>query len=86
MLLTVYHIEHFIELETYYDELDAMIAHIRTSRLAPGFREILLPGEPEFRSARKRESEGIEVDDQTWDQIRRQMKHFGLDSANWNGD
>ena len=72
----------FTELETYYDELDAMIAHIRTSRLAPGFQEILLPGEPEFRTARRRETEGIEVDDETWDQICRQMKHFGLDSAN----
>ncbi len=72
----------FTELETYYDELDAMIAHIRTSRLAPGFQEILLPGEPEFRTARRRETKGIEVDDETWDQIYRQMKHFGLDSAN----
>lgn len=80
MLLTVYHIEHFTDLETYYDELDAMIAHIRTSRLAPGFQEILLPGEPEFRSARRREAEGIEVDDETWDQIRRQMEHFGVKS------
>ena len=72
----------FTELETYYDELDAMITHIRTSRLAPGFQEILLPGEPEFRTARRRETKGIEVDDETWDQIYRQMKHFGLDSAN----
>ena len=78
VLLTVYHIEHFTDLETYYDELDAMIAHIRTSRLAPGFREILLPGEPEFRSARRREAEGIEVDDETWVQIRRQMEYFGV--------
>ena len=78
VLLTVYNIEHFTDLETYYDELDAMIAHIRTSRLAPGFQEILLPGEPEFRTARKREKEGIEVDDETWGQIRRQMEHFGV--------
>ena len=72
----------FTELETYYDELDAMIAHIRTSRLAPGFQEILLSSEPEFRTSRRRETKGIEVDDETWDQIYRQMKHFGLDSAN----
>ena len=31
--------------------VEATKAHIRSSRVAPGFSEILLPGEPERRSA-----------------------------------
>ena len=75
---TVYHIEHFVELDTYYDEVESLIEHIRTSRLAPGFREILVPGEPEFRTARRREREGIELDDTTWSQIVAEAARLGL--------
>ena len=79
VLLTVYHIEHFTDMETYYDDLEAMIRHIQTSRLVPGFQEILIPGEPEYRAARKRKLKGIQVDDRTWHLICEELDHFGLD-------
>ncbi len=83
VLLTVYHIESFTDLETYYDEVEALLEHVRSSRLAPGFEEILVPGEPEFRSAQKRQSTGIEVDSKTWSMIREELQLFGMDSERW---
>jgi uncharacterized oxidoreductase len=79
VLLNVYNIEHFVDPDRYYDEVESLILHIKSSTLAPGFNEILLPGEPEFRSARRLEKSGIEVDETTWERICEEALLFGLD-------
>ncbi len=53
-------------------------AHIRSSRVAPGFEQVLLPGEPERRSAERRGGEGIEVDDGTWREVREAAAKLGI--------
>ncbi len=83
VLLTVYHIESFTDLQVYYDAVEALLEHVISSRLAPGFQEILAPGEPEFRGARERESTGIEVEIKTWSMIREELQRFGIDSDRW---
>ena len=49
--------------------------------MAPGFEQILLPGEPERRSAAARRAEGIPVDDRTWEQIREAAGKLGITEA-----
>jgi uncharacterized oxidoreductase len=83
VLFTLYNIEHFTERDSYYDELESLLRHIRSSRLAPGFSEILAPGEPEFRSAERRSQEGIEVDVTTWGKITDAAHSVGVDPAAW---
>lgn len=83
VLINVYSISHFTDVDAYFAELEALIAHVKSSRLAPGFREILAPGEPEFRTARIREVEGIEVDGTTWASICEVGRAFGVDLARW---
>ena len=83
VLFTVYNIEHFTELSTYYEEVEALLRHVKSSRLAPGFKEILAPGEPEFRSAQRKESEGIEIDETTWAAICQEGRTLGLDPNSW---
>ena len=83
VLVTVYSIENFCELDRYYDEVDSLIAHVKTSRLAEGFSEILAPGEPEFHSARRRQAEGITVDENTWAQICEEARWLGLSPEDW---
>ena len=83
VLFTVYNIEHFTELSTYYEEVEALLRHVKSSRLAPGFKEILAPGEPEFRSAQRKESEGIEIDETTWAAICQEGRTLGLDLNSW---
>ena len=69
VLFTVYNIKHFTDLETYYKEIEDLIVHVKSSRVAPGFSEILAPGEPEFRSAERKSVEGITIDETTWGAI-----------------
>ena len=49
--------------------------------MAPGFEQILLPGEPERRSTAARRAEGIPVDDRTWEQIREAAGKLGITEA-----
>ena len=83
VLFTVYNVEHFTELSTYYDEVEALLEHVKSSKLAPGFNEILAPGEPEFRNAQRKEREGIEIDETTWEYIRQEGRILGLDPDSW---
>ncbi len=59
-------------------------AHIRSARVAPGFEEILLPGEPERRAAARRTAEGIPVDDRSWAQIREAAGNLGIAAAEFD--
>ncbi|MBM3263299.1 MAG: Ldh family oxidoreductase [candidate division Zixibacteria bacterium] len=83
VMFTVYHPDFFVEREWYENEVETMVRHIKSSRLASGFSEILLPGEPEFRLAQKRRRDGIELDDTTWTQIKEAAVSVGLDSGAW---
>ena len=79
VLINAYDIEHFTDMETFYDEVEGLMRHVKSSRLAPGFDEILAPGEPEFRTAERRATEGIEVDDRTWEMVCEIGAEFGVD-------
>ncbi|NKB72349.1 MAG: Ldh family oxidoreductase [Candidatus Latescibacteria bacterium] len=83
VLLTVYNIEHFTSMESFYDEVETLVQHVHTSRIDPRVGEILIPGEPEFRSAQERRRTGIEIDDTTWGHICREARGLGLDPDAW---
>ena len=43
---------------------------MKSARSAPGFDEVLTPGEPEQRYTAQRTEQGIEVDETTWRDVR----------------
>ena len=59
----------FITGDGFTNEVESLLNHVRSSRLAPGFEEILIPGEPEAREKARRSAEGIFVSEQTWNSI-----------------
>ncbi len=69
VFLLVLDIGAFKSPEEFKAEADAFIEYLKSSRLMPGFDEILIPGEPEYKRRRKLEKEGIKVDETTWQQI-----------------
>lgn len=60
--------------------IEATKAHIRSARAAPGFEEILLPGEPERRAAAARAG-GIPIDERTWEQVVEAAGKLGITAA-----
>ena len=81
MLATVIDLSRLGDPAAIAQGIEASKAHIRAARVAPGFDEILLPGEPERRSSEKRSAQGIEVDAKTWQDIRAAAESLGISAA-----
>ena len=78
VFLQAFAVEEFQALDSFYDKVDELIAFIKSSQVAPGFSEILLPGE----SGRRRESaqleSGMELDDDTWSELIELAAELGV--------
>lgn len=81
MLATVIDLSKLGDPAAIGEAVEATKAHIRSSNLAPGFDEILLPGEPERRSAEARKRDGIPVDDTTWRDVCAAAGTLGVTDA-----
>jgi uncharacterized oxidoreductase len=66
---TVVDIEKFVPREEFLENVAVLERHLKASPPAPGFQEIMMPGEPELRTEERRMREGIFVDEETWRQF-----------------
>ena len=69
-------VESFIPLRDFYAEVEKFIKFVKSSKIAPGFKEILVPGEPENRTLQERNKKGIFIDDTTWQEIKNRAKEL----------
>lgn len=83
VLIVVFRIDLFTDEQQYYDDVESLIGHVMSSRVAPGIEKILVPGELEFATARLREKDGIEIDQTTWSKICGEARHLGIDTDGW---
>ena len=56
--------------EDYTRRADEMFHRIRAVPPAPGFKEVLVPGDPEVNTRAIREKAGIPIPEEVWEQIR----------------
>jgi LDH2 family malate/lactate/ureidoglycolate dehydrogenase len=78
LFLNVIDIEKFLPREEFLEHVDILQKHIKASPPAPGFQEVLMPGEPEQREEERRLREGIYVDDETWRQFALCAESLGV--------
>ncbi len=71
-------IQRFIPMGEFLQRIGQFAAFLKSSKLAPGFSEILIPGEFEYRMMDKRLQEGIMVDDETWRQLSDKAAKLGV--------
>jgi uncharacterized oxidoreductase len=69
----------FCPLDRFCRLMDETTAYIKSSRPAPGFDEVLLPGEIEFRTLARRQKEGIPVDAATIKAMQDHGTRLGID-------
>jgi uncharacterized oxidoreductase len=62
-------VDRFKAVDAFKEDVDNFVQFLKSSRRMPGFDEITMPGELEFRRRQQLEKEGISVDDTTWQQI-----------------
>jgi len=78
-LLTAINIKAFVPVKEFKDEVDRLVAEVKSSPVMPGFDEVLLSGEREHRTMEKRKREGISIDEKSWQDILEDCKKLRID-------
>jgi len=63
-------VEEFQPLDKFLDQVDELIAFVKSRKTAPGYKEILLPGEQGRRNEERQSREGVEIDEATWTELQ----------------
>jgi hydroxycarboxylate dehydrogenase B len=59
-------------------DAEAFLQTVKDAPPAPGFDEVLIPGEPEARTAARRSVDGIPLPTETWENLRRSAHKVGV--------
>jgi LDH2 family malate/lactate/ureidoglycolate dehydrogenase len=79
MLLIAIDPSAFIGRVEFIDGISRFIEAMKSTPPAEGFIEVLVPGEPEYRSREEKLRRGISVEDEVWSRIRETALELGLD-------
>lgn len=71
-------IEAFKPLEEFKSEVGQFVNYVKSANPAPGFNEVMVPGERSYRTRKHRLKEGIPVEDATWGEICAEAKGLGI--------
>ena len=58
-----------------------MIDYIYDSQPATGVEQVLIPGDPERETVEKRSAEGIDIDDNSWEDIMNSARDAGVSQS-----
>ena len=72
-------IEAFRPLSEFLQASEEILHKVKQVPPAPGFDEVLIPGEPEARAAQRRAQEGIPIPDEIWQKIAEAAQRVGVD-------
>ena len=78
VFLEAFRVEEFQPLEEFYQRVEELAAFIKSRKPAPGFQEILLPGEGARKKTEKGLREGIEISRRVWDQLTELAAELGV--------
>ncbi len=81
VFIAAFNLEHFRPLEEFKKEMGEFVEFIKDSPPAAGFREVLYPGEIEYRTEQTRRKDGIFVEDETWAQISDLMEALDVEKV-----
>ena len=71
-------IARFGRIGAFKSRMEEVISKVKTSKKAPGTSEIMIPGEPEFKTEESRLQNGIFVEDSTWEKISDIARELGI--------
>ena len=60
------------------EAIGAMATYVKSAPPAPGFKEVVMPGEIDFRFRAERETQGIPIEPVTWRRIRESAEALGV--------
>jgi uncharacterized oxidoreductase len=78
VLLQAIAVEEFQPLEKFFDQVEELVSLAKSIKPAPGFSEILLPGEHARKIEARQLKEGIALDESTWGQLKQLAEELGV--------
>jgi LDH2 family malate/lactate/ureidoglycolate dehydrogenase len=69
----------FMPVREFKTRMDAFVAEIKSSKLRPGFDEILMPGEPEYRREQECRRNGVPVDSKVMEELAELASELNID-------
>jgi LDH2 family malate/lactate/ureidoglycolate dehydrogenase len=77
-LIVVIDIERFAPLAAVRSEVSKMVDYVKDAPLAEGFEQIMYPGEKEAKNRKERGQKGVEIEEETWNQVVALVKEYGV--------
>jgi uncharacterized oxidoreductase len=77
-LILVIDIGRFAPLSAIRPKVSKMVAHLKDTPLAEDFESVMYPGEKEAKNRRARAKSGVEIEDETWNQVMDLVKEYGV--------
>jgi uncharacterized oxidoreductase len=71
-------VRHYSSESVFSSHVRSLIAHMKSCPPAPGYEEVFVPGEMEYRTAQVRRREGIRVEDDVWNGIEALGDRLGV--------
>lgn len=78
LFLMAIDVRQFSPIEEFRARVAELVEHMKSCPPAPGFPEVMVPGEYEFRQEQKRRREGIVVEETTWGEILAIARELGI--------
>jgi uncharacterized oxidoreductase len=78
LFLMAIDIRQFSAIEDFKARVAESVEHMKSSPPAPGFQEVMVPGEYEFRQEKQRRSEGIFIEETTWTEVLAIARELGV--------
>jgi LDH2 family malate/lactate/ureidoglycolate dehydrogenase len=72
----------FRPMAAYEDALSKSIRKIKAIPPTKGFSQVMMPGEPEYQTKLSREKNGIEIQVDTWESVRKAAMTIGINIDN----
>jgi uncharacterized oxidoreductase len=76
--IVVIEISAFVEPRQFRTEVQDLLAYVKSAPTAPGLAAIMYPGEPEALEERRREREGVPLEEDIWGQIVTLAQDLGI--------
>ncbi len=72
-------VARFIPGEEFQSRMEYLVGSMKSAPPAPGYQEILVAGDPEWRNEARRRSEGIPLDRSLWDRLTALAAELGVE-------
>ncbi|NIM44987.1 MAG: Ldh family oxidoreductase [Nitrososphaeria archaeon] len=78
LFLITINISSFLDIDEFKNRIDELIRHVKNTARVKGNDNIIVPGEPEYRERLMRIRNGVLIEDETWEAIKKVHRELGL--------